>query len=84
MNKFLKINFSLLLAATIFVACESDDNNDPVVPVNVPPSALDLSMAMNISSGDTATINLAATDADGLSTRVAASAGASAAGDGPP
>jgi hypothetical protein len=65
MNKFLKINFSLLLAATIFVACESDDNNDPVVPVNVPPSALDLSMAMNISSGDTATINLAATDADG-------------------
>ena len=65
MNKILKFNLTLFLSAIIFVACESDDNNDAVVPVNVPPVALDLSMAMSMSDGDTKTITLAATDADG-------------------
>ena len=65
MNKLFKINLSLLFAAMLFVACESDDNNDPVVPVNVPPVAIDLSMAMDMSEGNTKTVTLAATDADG-------------------
>ena len=65
MNKLFKINLSLLFAAMLFVACESDDNNDPVVPVNVPPVAIDLSMAMDMTEGDTKTVTLAATDADG-------------------
>jgi len=49
----------------IFTSCESDDNNDETIKVNVPPIAVDLSMAMNLSDGDTATITLAATDSDG-------------------
>jgi hypothetical protein len=65
MNKLFKINLSLLFAAMLFVACESDDNNDPVVPVNVPPNVVDLSMAMSVADGNSATVNLAGTDADG-------------------
>ena len=49
----------------IFTSCESDDNNDETFEVNMPPVAVDLSMAMNLSDGDTATITLAATDSDG-------------------
>lgn len=49
----------------IFTSCESDDNNDEPIKVNVPPIAVDLSMAMNLADGDTATITLAATDSDG-------------------
>jgi hypothetical protein len=65
MNKLFKFNLSLLFAAMLFIACESDDNNDPVVPVNVPPVAVDISMAMDMSEGNTKTVTLAATDADG-------------------
>ena len=65
MNKLFKINLSLLFAAMLFVACESDDNNDPVVPVNVPPNVVDLSMAMSVADGNSATVTLAGTDADG-------------------
>ena len=65
MKKLFKINFPLLIAAMLIVACESDGDNDPVTPVNVPPVAVDLSMAMDMSEGNSKTITLAATDADG-------------------
>ena len=65
MKKLFKINFPLLFAALLFVACDSDDSSDPVVPVNVPPVAVDLSMAMDMAEGNSKTITLAATDADG-------------------
>ena len=62
MKKLFKINFPLLIAALLIVACESDGDNDPVAPVNVPPVAVDLSMAMDMSEGNSKTISLMVLD----------------------
>ena len=53
------------MTAVLVVSCSEDDDAGTITPVNVPPTAVDLSMAMKIADGNTATVTLAATDPDG-------------------
>ena len=65
MKKNLKLITFFIMAAFLVVSCSEDDDAGTITPVNVPPTAVDLSMAIKVSDGNTATITLAATDADG-------------------